>query len=129
MDEIERLKQKFPKNLTNLQKEVKFTDLVICSIKTAPGKIVVKRGAIVPQSMEEDAKKYLGSLLERRIIQNSAPQWRNTIRYLRKPDDPVSVISNLSSLNDIVEQDSYRLSTMRKLSRRQEALIGSLFWT
>lgn len=47
--------ESFPNVFKNLEREVKFCPIEKCAIETEEGKIIVKRGTVVPQAKEGQA--------------------------------------------------------------------------
>lgn len=43
--------------LQKLEREIEFTEIIKCCIKTGNVKPIFKRGSFVPQSMEKEARK------------------------------------------------------------------------
>lgn len=124
---LDHLKYEFPKVLIeDIDEKVKFCSIEKCYINTEPGKIIVKRGAYVHQSIREKVKKHIDSLLKRGIIRESQSQWRNPIRALEKPDGGIRLVSNLAALNDLAFKDLYSLPIVRRIV---EATVGSNYIT
>ena len=60
---------------------------------------------------------YIKLLESRGIIRRSTSEWRNPTRELRKPNGTIRLVSNLMSLNDLVEKDEYKLANIRDIIR------------
>ena len=61
----------FPAVLNVGDGEMKFTRRIKCPIKTEEGKIIIKKGQVVPQSLKRKAQEYFNELEERKIIRRS----------------------------------------------------------
>lgn len=68
---VVELKEKFPKILKELERRIEFCKVKKCRIETKKGGIVVKKRAIVPQELQEETKRHIVNLKNRRIIRNS----------------------------------------------------------
>ncbi|WUR02937.1 reverse transcriptase [Vairimorpha necatrix] len=123
---IEDIKAKFREIFDPRQEEIVHCKIEKCKIETPPGKKVVKRGQTIPQALMENTEKYIKGLEERKIIRRSTSEWRNPIRAIVKPNGGVRLVSNLMSLNDLVEKDPYELSNIRDIVR---ATQGSKWFT
>ena len=58
---------------------------------------------------------YLEGLEKRGIIGESQSEWRNPIKFIRKPNGKIRLVSNLMKLNDITEKDEQMLPTAKDI--------------
>lgn len=96
--ELEELIKKYSKIFKNVNREIEFTPLEKCRIKTEEGKIIGKKGSLIPQSREKEAEDYIKSLLKRKSIRYSNSQWRNRIRFIEKPDGDLRLVCTFMRL-------------------------------
>lgn len=87
-----------------MDREIEFCKIEKCKIKTEIGKVIIKRGTILPQAREEQVEIHLKNFLNRRIIRKSNNQWRNPIRFIENLDRNIRLVGNLMALNDIVKK-------------------------
>lgn len=97
-----------------------------CKIETIPGKVIVKKGTVLPQSLEVKAMEYLHRLENQNIIRKSQSIWRNPVRFIEKPDGEVRLVLNLIALNDLVVKDGYQIPNMNEIIRN---LYGSKWFS
>ncbi|MGL4850595.1 MAG: reverse transcriptase domain-containing protein, partial [Clostridium sp.] len=126
VNKLEVLVKDYPEVFSEGSERVKYLTGVKCKIATKQGEKVVKKGQIVDYCLREPFKKYLDELESRGVIRRSKSEWRNPIRALQKPNGGIRLVSNLTSLNDLVEKDPYELPLMKDIIR---ATQGSTIFT
>lgn len=77
----------------------------------------------MPQTGEEDIQKYSGSLEGRNVLRPSKSQWRNSIRFLQKPNGSMRMASNPCGLNDIVKKNAYKIPYLRDVIRATQGCL------
>lgn len=80
--ELEEIIEKYPATLKYLDRKVQFRKVGKCQKNTPDNKIIIKRGQLIPQSREEDARIYIDDLVKRNIIRESKSQRRSPIRFV-----------------------------------------------
>ena len=119
------LSEEFPTVFKDLNRKIEFCGVEVCNIKTEPGKIVIRKGVRIEQSIREQASAYIKSLVERGVISSSLSGWRNPIRFLRKENGEIRLVSNFMKLNDITEKDGQEIPTAKEVI---QSTIGSKFF-
>lgn len=92
---LEGLKKEFPNAMIDVERKIEFTQTEKCRIETTKGKTIVRRGVVIPQSMETKAQEYSENLKTRGIIRYTSSQKRNPIRFIEKPNGSLRLVSYL----------------------------------
>ena len=123
---IEELKARYSILSADNDKEIKFCSIAKCKIETEEGKMVIQKGANLPQALEGKAQKHLERLMQKGIIRESSSNWRNPIRFLEKANGDIRLVVNLMKLNDLVVKDNYSISNMKTIIQKA---YGSSWFT
>ena len=118
--------KKYNKLFNSANAKIKFCRLEKCKIETPNNVRIVKKGCITPQAEKEDANKIIKDYLDRGIIRRSSSEWRNPIRFIRKPNGSLRLVSNLMALNKEVKKDEFSLRNIREIIN---ATSGSKFFS
>lgn len=65
------------------------------------------------------------NLIKRGIIRKSESNWRNPIRFIKKPYGGLRLVVNMIALNDLVAKDPYKIRNMKEILH---ATHGSRFF-